>query len=30
MLTEIEEKVKVILGMTATKPGAEELVVEDE
>src|SRR5437867_378685 len=30
MLAEIEEKVKVILGMTTTKPGAEELVVEDE
>ena len=30
MLTEIEEKVKVILGMAPVKPGAEELVVEDE
>src|SRR5437773_2417617 len=30
MLTEIEEKVKVILGMAPVKPGAEELAVEDE
>src|SRR6266550_216321 len=30
MMAEIEEKVKVILGMAPVKPGAEELVVEDE
>jgi hypothetical protein len=29
MLAEIEEKVKVLLGMTPTKPGVEELSEEE-